>query len=109
VCKNKLNVSKLHTQADDFNLIHFLLEHLTVQCFIHNALCHQVQQWASKWEQLQDISKMNSRTEQQRLKDLEYNHTSHISATQSHLPTELLGSRRSHYPPKSPASLMGVQ
>jgi len=34
---------------------------------------------------------------------------SHISATLSHLPIELLGSRTSHSPPHSQASLMGVE
>ena len=67
MCKNKLNASKLHTQADDFNLMHLLLD--TVQCFKHNALRHQAQQWALKWKRLQDISMLNSKTEQQRLKD----------------------------------------
>jgi len=34
---------------------------------------------------------------------------SHISVTQLHLPSELLGSRTSHSPPQSQASWMGVE
>jgi hypothetical protein len=34
---------------------------------------------------------------------------SHISLTQLHLPSELLGSRTSHFPPQSQASWMGVE
>jgi hypothetical protein len=107
VCNNKLYVSKLHSQAKDFNLIHFLLGSLTVLYNVSNTMhvtryrdghLHGNRSRVSvSW-----IQKLTTEAKKTlvRITWVTFQQQSHF---------QFLGSRTSHSPPHSQANLMGVE